>query len=148
MLATMERVSILQKAEALAEMVIESKIGQEYFELLYNLRHDQGAQDKIRKFTSLKDLFEEVQRFGKYHPDYKRVNLEIRQVKREMDIHPSIAAFKRAETELQAVLDEISHRIGHAVSPFIKVPAGSPFFESGSSCGGSCGTGGSCGCSA
>jgi cell fate (sporulation/competence/biofilm development) regulator YlbF (YheA/YmcA/DUF963 family) len=148
MLATMERVEILQRAEDLAQMVVSSEFGKQYLQSLYTLRSDQIAQQKIKQFTTLKELFEEVQRFGKYHPDYKRVNIEIREVKREMDLHPSIADFKRAETELQSILDEISLKIGMAVSPFIKVPAGSPLFESSSSCGSGCGTGGGCGCSA
>lgn len=150
MLATMERVDILQRADELAQFVLQSEIGEQYLQTLYNMREDRLAQKKIKQFASMKELFEEVQRFGKYHPDYKRVNLEIRQLKRDMDLHPTIAEFKMAETGLQSLLDEISMRVGHAVSPTIKVPAGSPFFESASSgcSSGSCGTGGGCGCSA
>ena len=148
MLATMESVDILQKAEELARLIIESEVGENYFHAIHTMRQDREAQEKIRRFSSLKELFEEVQRFGKYHPDYKRVNIEIRTLKRDMDMHPSIAEFKKAETALQAVLDEIGIQIGRAVSPFIKVPAGSPFFESASSCSGGCGSGGSCSCSA
>ncbi|WP_409305958.1 YlbF family regulator [Peribacillus sp. SCS-155] len=148
MLATMERVSILQNADELAEMILHSEIGENYLISLYKMRSDREAQQKISRFVSLKDMYEEVQRFGKYHPDYKRINLETREAKRAMDMHPTIAEFKRAETELQGILDEISMKIGKAVSEYIKVPTGNPFFESSSSCGGSCGTGGSCSCSA
>jgi cell fate (sporulation/competence/biofilm development) regulator YlbF (YheA/YmcA/DUF963 family) len=148
MRATMERVSILQQADSLAEMVLNSEIGESYLISLYKMRSDRVAQQKISRFTSLKDMYEEVQRFGKYHPDYKKINLETREAKRAMDLHQTIAEFKRAETDLQGVLDEISMKIGKAVSEHIKVPTGNPFFESSSSCGGSCGTGGSCGCSA
>ncbi|MFJ8244099.1 YlbF family regulator [Peribacillus asahii] len=147
MLATMETVEIVQKAEALAKLVMQSEIGENYFAHLYKLKNDQLAQQKIKKFVALKDLYEEVQRFGKYHPEYKRVNTDIREAKRDMDLHPTIADFKRAEMDLQTVLDEISMKIGRAVSPQIKVPTGNPFFDSGSGCSGGCGTGGSCGCS-
>ncbi|MDQ0217198.1 YlbF family regulator [Peribacillus cavernae] len=148
MLATMERINILQSAESLGQMVLQSEAGENYLLSLYKMRNDREAQQKIRSFSSLKELYEEVQRFGKYHPDYKRVNLEIREVKRAMDLHPTIAEFKKAETEIQSILDEISMKIGHAVSPQIKVPSGNPFFESLSSCSGGCGSGGSCSCSA
>ncbi|RID87672.1 YlbF family regulator [Peribacillus asahii] len=147
MLATMETIEIVQKAEALAELVMQSEIGENYFAHLYKLKNDQLAQQKIKKFVALKDLYEEVQRFGKYHPEYKRINTNIREAKRDMDLHPTIANFKRAEMDLQTVLDEISMKIGRAVSPQIKVPTGNPFFDSGSGCSGGCGTGGSCGCS-
>ena len=143
----METIEIVQKAEALAELVMQSEIGENYFAHLYKLKNDQLAQQKIKKFGALKDLYEEVQRFGKYHPEYKRVNMDIREAKRDMDLHPTIVDFKRAEMDLQTVLDEISMKIGRAVSPQIKVPTGNPFFDSGSGCSGGCGTGGSCGCS-
>jgi len=149
MLATMEIIDILHQADGLAEMILHSEIGEEYLLSLYKLQNDKEAQGIISKFTSLKDLFEDVQRFGKYHPDYKRINLETREAKRDMDMHPAVARFKRAETELQSVLDEISGRIGRAVSEQVKTPAGNPFFVSSGGCStGSCGTGGSCGCSA
>lgn len=148
MLATMESVTIMQFADTLAEMVLQSEAGENYLLSLYKMRNDREAQQKIRAFASLKDLYEEVQRFGKYHPEYKRVNLETREAKREMDLHPTIADFKQAETEIQGILDEISMKIGLAVSPHIKVPTGNPFFDSLSSCSGGCGSGGGCSCSA
>ena len=109
------------------------------------MRLDQAAQEKIQTFNSMKDSYEEVQRFGRYHPDYRTVTKAIREAKREMDLHPSIIEYKQAENHLQQLLDEVSVLIGHSVSPHIKVPTGNPFFES--SCGGGCGSGGSCGCS-
>lgn len=149
MLATMEIIDILQQADGLAEAILHSEIGENYLLSLYKLQSDKEAQRKISKFTSLKDLFEDVQRFGKYHPDYKRINLETREAKRDMDLHSTIAEFKMAETELQSTLDEISGLIGRAVSEQVKTPAGNPFFVSSGGCSsGSCGTGGSCGCSA
>ncbi|WP_026692155.1 YlbF family regulator [Peribacillus kribbensis] len=147
MLATIESMEILDYAEHIARAVIESDIGEQYFLSLYKVQADKLAQEKIRKFTAIKELYEEVQRFGKYHPDYSEISLKARQLKREMDVHPTIAEYKFAETELQNLLDEVSMRVGSAVSKHIKVPTGNPFFDSGSSCSGGCGSGGSCGCS-
>ena len=148
MLATMETIEIIEKAEELAKLIMQSEIGEKYFFHLNKLKNDALAQQKMNKFIGLKDLYEDVQRFGKYHPEYKKINLEIREAKRAMDLHPTIADFKRAEMDLQTILDEISMKIGRAVSPHIKVPTGNPFFDTESSCsGGGCGTGGSCGCS-
>ncbi|MGM9928981.1 MAG: YlbF family regulator [Bacillus sp. (in: firmicutes)] len=146
MIATMERIEILQSADELVEMISQSEIGENYFISLYKLKNDAEAQQKIQRFVSMKERFEEVQRFGKYHPDYKYVNLETRTRKREMDLHPTVIEFKQAENKLQEILDEISSIIGRSVSPHIKTPGGNPFFESGCSSGG-CGSGGSCGCS-
>ena len=145
MLATIETVEIIDQAEQLAKDMMNSDIAQQYFISLQKMKKDQIAQEKIKTFNSLKEAYEEVQRFGRYHPDYRTVSKAIREAKREMDLHPSISEYKQAETSLQQLLDEISMLIGHSVSPHIKVPTGNPFFES--SCGGGCGSGGSCGCS-
>lgn len=144
MLATIERVMLIEYAEDLAKMVLESEIAEQYRNCLYKMQNNRETQRKIQKFVSLKELYEEVQRFGKYHPDYKRVMTQIRQYKREMDLDPYVAEFKLAEMDLQSLLDEISLLIGSAVSPNIKVPTGNPFFDTGHGSG--CGTGGSCGC--
>ena len=55
---------------------------------------------------------------------------KVREVKREMDLDENVAQFRRAENDLQSLLDEISVIIGHSVSEHIKVPTGSPFFDS------------------
>lgn len=146
LLATLERIKLLENAEQLAKMVLNSEIAEQYQICLYKLRSNQESQRKIRRFTSQKELYEEVQRFGKYHPDYKRVMTEIRECKREMDLDLLVADFKLAENDLQNLLDEISVLVGGAVSKHIKVSTGNPFFETGH--GGGCGSGGSCGCSA
>jgi cell fate (sporulation/competence/biofilm development) regulator YlbF (YheA/YmcA/DUF963 family) len=148
LLATLERVELLEEAELIARMVIQSEEAEQYRESLKILNSDQDAQNLIKRFIHIKERYEEVSRFGKYHPDYKEVNMETRYLKREVDLHPSIHAFKKAEKQLQELLDEISVLLGQSVSQYIKVPTGNPFFDSMSSCStGGCGSGGSCGCS-
>ncbi|WP_071395455.1 YlbF family regulator [Bacillus tuaregi] len=148
MLATMERVLILENAEEMAKMIWQSEIAARYRLCIDNIKNNQETQRKIREFVKVKDQYEEVQRFGKYHPDYKTVMSTVRKCKREMDMDYHIAEFRRVENELQELLDEVSILIGRSVSEHIKVPTGNPYFDSQSSCGGGCGSGGSCGCSA
>lgn len=148
MLATSERTILIDTAENLAKMMLNSDIVETYRICQYKLKVNEEAQKKIFHFSELKDLYEDAQRFGSYHPDYKRIMTQIREAKREMDLDPFVAEFKLAENELQNLLDEISIYLGGAVSKHIKVPTGNPFFETGSSCSGGCGNGGSCGCSA
>ncbi|WP_230499764.1 YlbF family regulator [Sutcliffiella rhizosphaerae] len=148
MIATVEHVEIVEKAEQLAKMIWRSELAEDYHRCLYNLQNDDVAQELIRSFEKMKEKYEEVQRFGKYHPDYRKVTLETRELKRKLDLHDTIHAFKEAEDTIQKVLDEISVLIGKSVSENVKVPTGNPFFDSLSSCGGGCGTGGGCGCKA
>lgn len=141
MLATNERVEILDTAEEIAQMIMESEIAEKYFRCLYNLRNSKESQDKVQAFVKVKELYEEVQRFGSHHPDYKRVMKDVRVLKRKMDLDENVAEFKSAENELQSLLDEISVLIGYSVSENIKVPTGDPFFTGSSGCGG-CSSGG------
>lgn len=147
MLATLERMEILGQSEQLSNMILQSDIVEYYYSCLYNIKRNKETQRKIKAFANAKELYEEVQRFGRYHPDYQRVMKSIRELKREMDMDEHVAEFKKAENDLQALLDEISVIVGRSVSEKIKVPTGNPFFDSSSSCGGGCGSGGSCGCS-
>lgn len=146
MLATLERIELLEHAEQLAKMVLESDIAEQYQICLYKLQNNKETQRKINRFVSLKELYDEVQRFGKYHPDYKKVMTQIRETKREMDMDPLVAEFKLAENDLQDLLDAISIIVGGAVSEHIKVPTGNQFFETNTSHASGCGGGGSCSC--
>jgi cell fate (sporulation/competence/biofilm development) regulator YlbF (YheA/YmcA/DUF963 family) len=147
MLATTERILLLDEAEELAKIILQSDIVEQYQISFYKLKSNKESQRKINAFIRLKDRYDEVQRFGKYHPDYKLVMGQIRDVKREMDLDDLVAEFKRAENDFQQLLDEVSMIIGKSVSIHVKVPTGNPFFDSSSSCSGGCSTGGSCGCS-
>jgi cell fate (sporulation/competence/biofilm development) regulator YlbF (YheA/YmcA/DUF963 family) len=144
----MRTVELLDESDHVANMVLQSDVAENYRQCLYRLNKDSHAQALIAEFVKIKEQYEDVQRFGKYHPDYKTITRQVRDVKRQVDLHATIAAFKKAENELQKLLDEISVILGQAVSEHVKVPTGNPFFDTGSSCGGGCGSGGSCGCSA
>ncbi|GIN83828.1 regulatory protein YlbF [Heyndrickxia sporothermodurans] len=148
MLATIERVQILALADELSKMVLQSEAADEYRKYYFKINNDKRTQEKIREFVKMKELYEEVQRFGRYHPDYKTINVRTREVKREMDMDENIANFRKAENALQDILDHISVIVGKSVSQHIKVPTGNPFFDANSSCSGGCGSGGGCSCSA
>lgn len=147
LLATIERVELIEKAEMIGEWIIASDVAENYRLFYHKLQSDPDTSKKIAAFVKMKDLYDDVQRFGRFHPDYKQIMTDTRLLKREMDMDENVANFRRAETELQSILDQVSTLIGRSVSEHIKVPTGNPFFESGSSCGGGCGTGGGCGCS-
>lgn len=137
---------VLFKANELTEMLLQSEAFLQYRELQQQLREDKEAQRLIKQFNEWKERYEEVERFGVYHPDYKMVSTEVRQAKRTLDLHEVVANFKKAELELEEWLNEVSRLIASAVSASIKVPTGNPFFDQ-SGCSG-CGSGGGCACKA
>lgn len=149
LLATMENMALLDLSDELASMILNSEEAQNYKLAKEALLNDATSQKNIRQFIRIKEQYEEVQRFGRYHPDYKEVTRKTRAYKREVDMDQNVAAFRRAEMDLQSLLDEISLLLASAVSENIKVPTSNPFFETKSACStGGCGSGGGCGCSA
>ncbi|MBO8171278.1 MAG: YlbF family regulator [Bacillaceae bacterium] len=136
---------ILGKAHDLATLICQSDVMDHYMSCKKALENDKEAQKKISDFQIKKEQYEEVQRFGRWHPDYQRVTRETREFKRELDSMEVIARFKKAEFELEKLLHSISKTIATAVSDQIKVPSDHPLLNM-ESAGCGCGTGGSCGC--
>jgi len=148
MIATLVHVTILDQADRVTKMILQSDIMNDYKEAYRTLHNDKEAQRLIGEFTNIKEHYEDVQRFGRYHPDYNEIMRNVRSTKRKMDMHESVAAFKIAERQLQRFLDDISDHIAKSVSEHIIVPKdGLASTDSGCSTGG-CGSGGSCGCQA
>lgn len=146
---TNEWATIMDQSDMLCTMVLSSEQFYHYLNAHRAVYTNSNLVREINYFTKLKDQYEEVQRFGKYHPDYSKVMKDIRVTKRKLDMIDEIATLRVAENELQDLLDEVSLLIGKSVSEGVKVPVSNPFFaSSGSSCGSGCGTGGACSCSA
>lgn len=148
MIVTTEHISILDKAESLGEMIIQSEVMNRYKNAHHILYNDAVATELIRTFNSMKERYEEVERFGRYHPDYTKVMREVRSIKREMDMHPYVAEFKLKERELQRFLDDISELIAESVSDQIIVPREDSLYEQQMCTTGNCGSGQACSCSA
>ncbi|WP_249869888.1 YlbF family regulator [Oceanobacillus saliphilus] len=143
MIATLEYVNILDRSEKLGKMVMDSEVMEAYLKAQSILDADKEAQKLIKAFSDMKEQYNDVERFGRYHPDYYEIMKNVRSTKRDMDMNDSVAAFKVAERNLQKLLDEISQYVAGSVSEQIKAPKdGAALSDSG--CG--CGSGGACGC--
>lgn len=141
MIATMEYADILDRAELLGDMVLQSDVMEDYYNARQAMEDDDEAQQLIKAFNDIKSHYEDVQRFGRYHPDYNQIMKQVRSTKRAMDMHETVAAYKIAERNLQKLLDEISQYVAESISADIKAPKdGAALTDDG------CGSGGSCGC--
>jgi cell fate (sporulation/competence/biofilm development) regulator YlbF (YheA/YmcA/DUF963 family) len=141
-IASLDIASFLNEAHELGQTILQSEEAKHYLRSRTELGKDQEAQALIRSFVKKKEEFEEVERFGKYHPDHDRVKKEMRELKRTMDMNDNVVQFKKAERELESILNEVSKIVAFAVSEDIKIPTGNPFWDQ-SGCGGSgCGSGG------
>lgn len=147
MMMTNEWLDIIEQSEELAEMILASDVLSDYRSAHEAVYGDPSLVRQIRKFSDLKEQYEEVQRFGRYHPDYSRVMKTIRLDKRALDMNEKVAALRLAENDVQYLLDEISALVARAVSESVKLPSDNTFVTE-EGCGGSCGSGGGCSCSA
>ena len=145
---TSEWVMILDEVDQLNDLILNSDVHRQLVDATEAVYSNPSLVQKITEFNKTKDLYEDVQRFGKYHPDYTQIMKLIRTQKRELDMDETISALKVAENEFQDLLDEIGIIIGKTISEAVKVQVSNPFFQTDTGCGGSCGTGGGCSCSA
>lgn len=90
-----------------------------------------------------KELFEECQRFGHFHPDYHSALGQLEHFQQQMDQNEIVRRYKLAEENLDDLLYNVSRTIAYAVSESIKVPGNNPLEGSDCSTGG-CSTGGGC----
>lgn len=141
---TEETLSILDEIENLSDMIVQSDVYQTYQYAKDNLENDDEAHLLYQAFLKSKDQYDDVMRFGKYHPDYKRIIMETRQRKRAYEMLPVVMEYKTKEVALQDLIDEVLTKIAFAVSENVKIEAGNPFFQTGHN---GCATGGSCNCS-
>lgn len=148
LIGTLEIVNVLDHSEKLGKMILQSEVMEEYKRKRKELESDTHAQQLIKAFNDIKIHYEDVQRFGRYHPDYNEIMKNVRSTKREMDMHEKVAAFKVAERNLQRFLDEICEIIARSVSENIKVPKdGAALTDTGCSSG-NCASGETCSCRA
>lgn len=143
-LQTADMTQLLLQSQELSTMINQSREVLNYLQAKRRMEADAEAQRLLALFEKKKEQYEDVQRFGKYHPDYNHISKEVRELKRTIELLDSVQAFKRAEDSLDELLYQVSRTIASAVSDTIKVPSNNPFLEAASS---GCGTGGSCGCS-
>lgn len=147
MIMNLEYIEILDQADRLAHIVKKSDVMKSYKVAKQAMDENEETQRLIRAFNDIKVHYEDVQRFGRYHPDYSHIMKEVRAAKRRMDMNELVAAFKIAERNYQRLLDDISEVIAHSVSEQVMVPKdGAALTDSG--CAGGCGSGGSCSCEA
>jgi cell fate (sporulation/competence/biofilm development) regulator YlbF (YheA/YmcA/DUF963 family) len=86
------------------------------------LKTDSTLIELIESFQKIKVKYEETSQYGKYHPDLKRVQLELANKKQEVYTNPIIKEYKQLEKDLQNRLDLISKELATCVSSKIKHP--------------------------
>jgi cell fate (sporulation/competence/biofilm development) regulator YlbF (YheA/YmcA/DUF963 family) len=140
---TLDMSAILMQAYDLGDMIKVSAETADYLYWKQRKDNDPQVAELVKLLFKKKDLFEECQRFGHFHPDYHAALEQVQAIQDQLDGLEAVKRFKEAEQRLDNLLYNISQTIAHSVSETIKVPSNDPL--AGGSCStGSCSTGGSC----
>lgn len=107
------------------DLVDEIKSKKEYVRLLELkkiLDNDPVIVKLLIEFNKSKLKYDEVSKYGKHHPDLKKVQLELADIKTKVFTNKIISEYKQLEKDIQKMLDYISREIAQSVSPKIKYP--------------------------
>lgn len=137
----LDMAQVLLTAYELGDMINQSREVAEYLKWKKIVASSEDIQSKIRILQKKKELFEECERFGHFHPEYHRALEEVKSAEKELDQFEAVRKYKEAENELDTLLYDMSKIIAHAVSDSIKVPSNNPLPSEGG-----CGAGGACRC--
>ncbi|QGQ96956.1 YlbF family regulator [Paenibacillus psychroresistens] len=135
--------TILLQAYELGDWINGSVEVAEYLQAKHEMEHDNSVKEIIRSFAKKKELFEECERFGHFHPDYNSAMEQVQKVQEQMEQNQVWSRFNQAEHQLDDLLYTVSKTIAHSVSMTIKVPSNVMQPDNGCSSGG-CSTGGGC----
>ncbi|GGN96052.1 YlbF family regulator [Saccharibacillus kuerlensis] len=137
---TVDMARVLMSAYELGDMINGSVEVADYLYWRERMQEHPEVRRLMDKLNAKKELFEETQRFGHFHPNYHAAKEEVELTQREMEQIEAVARFKAAEIALDELLFEMSETIAYSVSSSIKVPGNDHLPKKG------CGSGGSCGC--
>lgn len=141
---SLDMAAILMHAYDVGDLINRSQEAADFLYWKRIMEQDEQAQRFIRELAKTKELFDETQRFGHYHPNYHEALEKVRAAEQKLNSIPSVARFKEAEERLDELLFTVSETVARSVSESIKVPSNKlepsgHGCSSGGSCSGKCG---------
>lgn len=115
--------AILMQAYEIGDLINISAEVEQYLYWKNEVDTNSEVQALVRAFARKKDLFEECERFGHFHPEYHAAKEAVEKMQLEMEQVEEIRNFKQAEESLDDLLFSVSEMIAHSVSETIKIPS-------------------------
>ena len=113
---------VLEKVYDLVDEIKESSAYKRLMELQEIIATNTEIHQKIQDFQVWNDKYNEVKKYGKYHPDLAKTQQAFRDAKLSLYQDPIVAEYKSLEQTLQQQLDEISRTLATTISAKIKHP--------------------------
>ncbi len=104
----MERTELALEAWRTVDEIKRSPIYREFTEAERALLGPSGPAAELARFAAAKDAYEPVLRFGKHHPDFKRLAAELAAAKTALLSTPEHRRYAAAQDAINAVLDPIA----------------------------------------
>ncbi|MFD0587934.1 YlbF family regulator [Paenibacillus sp. GCM10027627] len=137
--SSLDMASLLLSAYELGDWINQSAEVAEYLYWKSVVSENDEVKQLQVQFSKAKDLFEECQRFGRFHPSYHEAKDKVKLIQKQLADVECVSKYKACESVVDEMLHEVSRMIAESVSDNIKVPSNEKEL-------GGCGSGGSCGC--
>lgn len=138
--SSLDMASLLLSAYELGDWINQSAEVSDYLYWKSVVSENEEVKGLQIQFAKAKELFEECQRFGRFHPNYHEAKDKVKLIEKQLAELECVSKFKASEQAVDDMLYEVSRMIAESVSDNIKVPGNER------NVGGGCGGGGSCGC--
>lgn len=113
---------IIEKTYDLVDEIKAKKSYVRLLELSKIIKSDLNIHELIENFQRLNRKFEEVSKYGKYHPDLKQVQKDFSKSKEALYTNVIIKEYKDLENSLQHDLNTISMELALSISKKIRHP--------------------------
>ena len=109
---------LCDKSVAFAKEIMETE---EFQKLIYYKNEiAKTIPELVNRFNKAKEKYEEVSKYSTYHPDYRKVKLELVDAKEKLYTNELVIKYKEIERKIQEKLNEASQEIVKAISNNIK----------------------------
>ncbi|OAB33817.1 YlbF family regulator [Paenibacillus glacialis] len=138
-LQSVDMQQVLMYAYELGDLINQSVDVSDYLYWKRQVDAHEGIQSLVKQLAAKKELFDETQRFGHFHPDYHAAKDAVHAVEMDLEMYEEVQNFQKAEKRLDDMLHQMSETIAFSVSDSIKVPSNDPQPKG-------CSSGGKCSC--
>lgn len=113
---------LLNKTYDLVDEIKNLPIYIRMIELNKQMKESKSISTLVDVFNRVKTKYDEVSKYGKHHPDLKKVQIELKDAKENLYNNDIIKEYKNCERQIQKVLNNISKEIANTISHKIKHP--------------------------
>ncbi|MFD1671181.1 YlbF family regulator [Agrilactobacillus yilanensis] len=124
-----QMVAIEDAVDQLIAALKASEVFKTYQAKQAQLAQDAKAQALIQSFHDYQHKLAAIEPYGSYVPEAATLKKQTLAAKRDMDLNPSVAAYKLAKLQFETVVDTLTVAMTDKISSRIKVATRNPFFE-------------------